>query len=65
LTVFDFKLPIKWISACEHFPNIIPPQKVNSIILEELLYKFHNFNDVEFIATLNPKIAEKSLDKLI
>jgi hypothetical protein len=35
------------------------------MILEELLYKFHNFNNMEFIATLDPKIAEKSLDKLI
>jgi hypothetical protein len=28
-------------------------------------YKSHNFNNIEFIATLDPKIAEKSLDKLI
>jgi hypothetical protein len=35
------------------------------MILEELLYKFRNFNDVEFIAALNPKIAKKSLDELI
>jgi hypothetical protein len=35
------------------------------IILEELLYKFRNFNDMEFIAALDPEIAEKSLNKLI
>jgi hypothetical protein len=35
------------------------------MILEELLYKSRNFNDIEFIAALDPKIAEKLLDKLI
>jgi hypothetical protein len=35
------------------------------MILEELLYKSCNFNNVEFIAALDPKIAEKSLDELI
>ena len=44
---------------------IIPPQKVNPMILEELLYKSHNFNNAEFIAILDPKIAKKSLDELI
>jgi hypothetical protein len=35
------------------------------MILEELLYKSYNFNDAEFIAALDPKIAKKLLDKLI
>ena len=44
---------------------IILPQKVNLIILEELLYKSCNFNNIEFIAALDPKIAKKLLNKLI
>ena len=44
---------------------IIPPQKVNPTILEELLYKSRNFNNIEFVAALDPKIVKKSLDKLI
>jgi hypothetical protein len=35
------------------------------MILEELLHKSHNFNNMEFIATLDPKMAKKSLNKLI
>ena len=35
------------------------------MILEELLHESHNFNNIEFIAALDPKIAKKSLDKLI
>ena len=35
------------------------------MILEELLRKFYNFNNMEFIATLDPKIAKKILNKLI
>jgi len=44
---------------------IIPPQKVNPIILEELLHKSYNSNDIEFVAALDPKIAKKLLDELI
>jgi len=44
---------------------IIPPQKVNPIILKELLYKSYNSNNVEFIAALDPKMAKKLLNKLI
>jgi hypothetical protein len=39
--------------------------KINLIILEELLYKFWNVNNTEYVAALGPKAAEKSLDKLI
>ena len=35
------------------------------MILEKLLYKSCNFNNIEFIAALDPKIAKKSLDELI
>jgi len=35
------------------------------MILEELLYKSRNSNNAEFIAALDPKIAEKLLNKLI
>ena len=35
------------------------------MILEELLHESCNFNNVEFIAALDPEIAKKSLDKLI
>ena len=35
------------------------------MILEELLYKSCNFNNMEFVVTLNPKIAKKLLDELI
>ena len=44
---------------------IILLQKVDPVILEELLHKSYNLNNVEFIAALDPKIAKKSLDKLI
>jgi hypothetical protein len=35
------------------------------MILEELLYKFWNVNNTEYIAALGPEAAEKSLNKLI
>ena len=35
------------------------------MILEKLLYKSRNFNNAEFIAALDPRIAKKLLDKLI
>ena len=35
------------------------------MILKELLHKSHNFNNVEFVVTLDPKTAKKSLNKLI
>jgi len=45
---------------------IILPQKVDFAILKELLHKFCNFNNVEFITTLDSEIAKKkSLNKLI
>ena len=31
----------------------------------QTLYKSYNFNNVKFIAALDPKIAKKLLDKLI
>ena len=44
---------------------VIPPQKVDPTILEELLHESRSFNDAKFIATLDPKTAKKLLDKLI
>ena len=44
---------------------ILPPEKVDPTILEELLHKSRNSNDVEYAAALNPEVAEKSLEELI
>ena len=44
---------------------VIPPEKVDPTILEELLHESRNSNDAEYAAALDPEAAEKSLDELI
>jgi len=44
---------------------ILPPEKVDPMILEELLHESRNANDAEYVAALDPEAAEKSLDELI
>ena len=44
---------------------VLPPEKVNPTILEELLYDSRHNADMEFVATMDPEPAEKSLDELI
>jgi hypothetical protein len=50
---------------CHWAQVILPPAKIDSIILEELLYKSQNVNNTEYMAALGPEAAEKSLNKLI
>jgi len=44
---------------------ILPPEKIDPMILEELLHESRNANDAEYVAALDPEAEEKSLDELI
>ena len=44
---------------------ILSPERIDPMILEELLHESRNANDAEYVAALGPEAAEKSLDELI
>ena len=54
-------------NKCLHYwaQVVISLWKIDFMILEELLHKSCNFNNMEFITALDPKTAKKLLDKLI